>query len=268
MPIWTNTYKTVPQSYKNPGQGAFHFRDLKEAVEERETPEHIWGQDETTLTLTGGLHKEGASRVFSKDGGESLRPTEERVSSNKTRIGRLTFDSTPLSTLRKQNDVNITNYKDQRTQKIQIEAMTIDGTTGIPVNAADPDAADAVELVTIYDRDTLVDREQDQTIDGIKKFDLHAQVPVIVESGETVHEAWEDYINTPPTTDLGSNAAVTIAETYELTEEARAFNIFDSDNDENTTIVDTSEDTYGKVVAAEIRSAYIYGTEVHGAVWA
>lgn len=268
MPIWTSNYKTVPQSFKNPGQGAFHFRDFKEAVEERGAIEHIWGQPETDLSLAGGLHREGSARVMVQDEGTALRGTDERITADTQRIGRTEIDL-ELLTVRRQQDgenISITNagdYTSQLRKTITVYGAEIDA-NGTPVAGTDPDQT--LPFV-VFDYDKFVDIYQDQgSINGVKRFILSPQVPNFAEAGDaSVREGWENYLDTA--TAFEKQGAVNIDEVSEIATEARDWNIFDSTNDDNPTIVDLDSPT-GDVTLHNIEAQEIYGTIVRGAVWA
>lgn len=267
MPIWTSNYKTVPQSFKNPGQGAFHFRDVKEAVEERAVTEHIWGQEETDLTLGGGLHKEGAARVMVTDEGTVSRGSDERVTSNTSRIGRVLVDLSKLSTFREQDGVpldfiNGGDYATQLVKKIQVESAEM-AANGTPVDGAD---TALTQLMTVFDYDALVDIIQDQVLAGIKRYVTSPQVPNIADAGAaSVREGWDDFLLTASA--FEKLASTNVDEVSEITEESRTFNIFDSTDTDNTTQADTDSPT-GDVVLETIEAVRIHGTTVTGAVYA
>lgn len=269
MATWNSAYELNPQNFKNPGEGAFHFRDLKVAVRERNETEHFWGEDENTEKgWTGGVHKEGSAKVTVKDGGSSSR-TDGRTSTSDTMIGQIKIDINKLDLNRKQDGVNLQevagmDYTDQLTKKIEVTGQQFDGITGAWVDPTDPTKN---EVFTIFDYDLMVDTVQDQTVKGVKKFEHRALVKNVAESGSTsVVEGWKDYIDTPPSTDPNAEASINVTEAYGASILSRDHNIFDSEDSYNQTQADENSPT-GFVVLAKIQSAEVYGTKVWGAVY-
>ncbi len=275
MPIWSDNYKNSPRDWKNPGEGAYNIRDFKEAVEERETREHVFGQDESTLTVNGGTHKEGSARVLVTDQGSGSRPAEERFTGT-TRPGRVVVDLTNLDpgAFREQdgvklNDVTGLSYLNQTEKKIKVASTRLVSTTGIPVDASDPTET---ELVTVFDYDAFIDIIQDQVANGIKRFILSPQVPDIAEVGApSVREGWQDFVDTASAFEKLS--AVNVDETNTVMNEARNYNIFDVEDQDNPITefddpsrinpIDLSHNTTENNVSADI----VVGNKVYGAVY-
>ena len=267
MAFWTNNYKNVPANFKNPGQGAYHLRDTKEAVEQRETREHIWGQPELDQSLPGGLHREGSARVFVTDEGTDNRGADEAVTAHSQRIGRVYVDLMKRTSKRQQDGVDLPNASGgdiaaQLKKTITVYSAQLDANNE-PVDGVDPELTDPF---VVFDYDAFVDIHQDQSINGIKDFTLSPQVPNYVKAGETVPEAWKDVIDTG--TIAEKKGAVNIAESYVMLDDAKQFNNFDPDEPDNDDFTIIDEDApEGLVMPLIIRATDIYATKLRGAVY-
>lgn len=287
MATWTNTYELNPQNFKNPGEGAFHLRDVKEAVRERGERDHFWGDDgggdlgeDPTKDWYGGVHKEGSAKATVRDPGSALRGGVRALGSE-VATGQIVMDmrligavGNPKATKRKQDGTDLDEVlgytkKDQLNKVIQAVGAELDS-DAVPVDGADPTD---VESYTVIDYDELVDIIQDQVIKGIKKFSTNPQVPEIPGTGTTLEERWKDYVeDNPPTTDATGLAAPNVHESYDLQQVAKLWNRFDPSEDANEpTTVDILAPS-GKVVneTIEVLSVYgtlVKGTTVEGSVW-
>lgn len=276
MPIWNVNYKSVPQSFKNPGEGAWHFRDFKEAVEDRGDLEHIWGPDETGLaqgTVPGGTHREGAARITVADEGTVGRGNDERTASASGRIGQIVADMEILDMRRQQDGVDIDIVDGglttgaQLTKKLSVVTATLD-VNGLPIDASDPTVNAVYDL---FDYDRMVDIHQDQDVNGIKRFTLNPQVPNVAAAGSgSVEEGWKDYLDAPPATDGNGLAAVNVSEAFEVFAGAKAFNIFDPtdpDNFDERVVDNDAPNGVGFRMPYDIYATTIYGYKVYGAVY-
>ena len=90
MGAWTLTYEQQPKSFNNPGYGARQISQLKTNVRERGEIGHIWGANEATLNMVGGLHKEGSARAYVLDNETTNRPPESQIVDSE--VGRIRVD--------------------------------------------------------------------------------------------------------------------------------------------------------------------------------
>lgn len=247
MAIWDNLYNSLPRQGYNPGYGAREFQGLKSRIVERMIVEHIFGEDEVDSGYTGGKHREGAARVSVQDGQEGVSPRADyRINSLASLdVGRLNVD------LRERGS-----------------ALEVNGVAGVTDEAlrykvlsvvADFDDV-AVEVVSLFDYDKLVNTTFDQTIAGTKTFSNHVLVPnVTTELATTLDtdtldpaEADEDLLN-----------PLNIGQGRTQLKVARDMNIFDS-----TDAYNTVETVDGVVYTMKtINCQAVYAKNIYGATW-
>jgi len=269
MATWNSAYNLSPKNFKNPGEGAFHFRDLKGAINERGVRDHFWGDDEDSDNFWyGGVHKEGSGKITVTDGGSANRD-DGRVASASAAIGQMQVDMMPLGINREQNGEELQtlgtmDYTDQLVKKLVVTGQQFDGTTGAWVTPTDPTVTEVFDL---FDYDRMMDIVQDQDVKGIKRFTHSPHVPNLADVGApSVLEGWKDYLDTPPATDGSGLSPVNITEAYATVSASKVFNIFDSENDDNDTQEDLNSPT-NKVVLDTIEAVRIHGTVITGAVY-
>jgi len=235
---WTNEYMNQPRQGSNPGAIAQSVRTLKSAIFNRLFKEHYWGPEEGVIA---GKHKEGSTKVFIEDTESAQRITDgDRIASD-GEIGRTRVNLTERNPVPKSGDIDIIG----------------DGIYENTIEVWDKDNT----VVKVFDPDDYVHRDWDLNITGRKVYT--GENP---EVQEDLSDTQYDDIMTGPEQLRADQKAVKRQGIKIWTEEARTFNIFDSSDDDNTTIPDTNSPTL-KVVTENIEAQSIYGTIVRGAVW-
>ncbi len=275
MATWNSAYELSPQNFKNPGEGAFHFRDLKGAISERGVKEHFWGTDEdATKFWYGGVHKEGSAKATVTDGGSANRAAG-RTGSASAAIGQLQIDLSKRGLNRTQNGDDLQavagyDYTAQLEKNLTVTGQQFDGTTGAWTDPTDPTVTEVFEL---FNYDNMMDVIQDQAVKGIKQFTHSPHVPSLAAAGSaSVMEGWEDYLTTPPSTDGSGLSPVNITETYTAIVSARDRNIFDVTDDTNNIIASTDtvnnpiSDT-AETTSENISANIVFANKIYGAVY-
>lgn len=168
MGAWTLTYEGLPKNFNNPGYGASAIRSLKTSVRERGEIEHVWGQEEAELSVTGGTHKEGSARALVLDDSSATRPDEAKVLTQEE--GRIRVDFQELVSPRTQDGEEAWAGRDPWLAERNLI---------LDVIADEEGAINQPGWHTLFASDNYVDVTHDQNIDGVKEYTLSPRVPLV-----------------------------------------------------------------------------------------
>lgn len=249
MATWNSTYEALPQNTNNPGYGAQAIRELKVAIKERMNRFAVWGDDETSYSITGGTPREGSARASVYDSDYTNR---EDIVVPTNLIGQLVVDLEQRSTDRTVDDVDFADTDQSETANLNkvLRVVMYDSTLG-------------TKVVPLFDYDSMVDIYQDQAVGGRKDFTLSPLVPNLKEITDP---DWRDYIDLNDKLD----AAVNVKEAYEGDMLAKFHNLFDPSDQDNIDegIVATSGDHPNtEYVNKAVHVDQITANSIKGVVW-
>lgn len=285
MATWNSLYESTPREGYNPGYGARHFQGLKSRISERANIEHIWGDDETDYSLTGGYHREGSARVQVEDYYSDYTTSGEYYRGD-TRIDGESLDDSQaigrvIVTLTERDEalrVNNTLQTDESTEGDR--PAEYKQSIAVICHPQDQD----IETDTIFDYDAFVNTSFDQLasgrgdntvargISGDKEFLNQVVIIDIPDTGSLTKDTVSATTYSNPdsgleTNDYTLNMPVPVNQIRDLIIDAKEHNIFEttaseSYNDDTSTADDGT--VYNNL---NIYADYIYGNQIVGAVW-